>query len=690
MARSRSRTRGPQKDVAQPMVILDSASEADEFREHVRELTLKGSRPKASWSRMLSEGKRFTKWLAEYGLTVDDIRRAAPVDPQGDPVLHPVLVVAYLRCCATPDIKPTTLKGQASQLLGWFKGNGWVVPDRVGSSREGETLSIIGALVSHHRYDDVDAFVRVPARPATVEWVGAITREIDKAFHDERLAPLWVDAIRTFHLVTAWFGFRSGEAVTKVRWGWLEDCGVHFDARVPGGETLKKLKKPRTVRAPSPDTGQDCDHPDICVVHQLRRWRDRCAAAGIPTGPDDLLFPAVRRMPSAHQPITSQTQLRWGDRLWVADPIAERMAAARAAGCDDDELEVAKESAGSSHYNRYAPYWKEFAVAAGFEPRHRFEAISTYSNRRGCATRLSRNGASLLQVAHHLCQESLSVTSLYIDRDDEALDPRPLYNLDLDVEIGLPDDSSLHLPELITSDTEFRPPTGCDLVHEGAACDLPFAGFIEVDGVGRAVCAGHRWRFRTGKRGADLMKPMRRPLDPQCAVAPPGQTCGRASSTTIDLEGDYVSACGSHHRRYLAGKRGWDLIKPLRERLGASCEITHKGKPCGRKPNQRVVVDDEELATCRAHAERALKGIRGAELTKPIDAPRRLAPNCEVAHEGEACGREILDSRGYHIEVDGSTVSACNGHGIRYKAGKRGHALTEPLRVAASGDHAAP
>lgn len=640
-------------------------------------LARRGSRPAKTWTACLREGRRFERWLTTHGLELVRLRELAEHDPYGLPILPPVLIAAYLHDVATPEMKPKTLKNISTDLLGWFRGTGWAVPDRRTRGGVGQ-LDLVGAVVANHRFDDVDAHVRVPSRALGQEWIAPITAAIDASYDDDRIAPLWVEAMRTFHLVTAWFGFRGGEAVTKLRWGWFDDRGDELVVTVPGDHTLKYLASSRTLRLPSPDRGEHCEHRETCVIHQLRRWQEMCEDAGVPAGADDLVFPAIRRMPG--EPSTPHSDNFWQNRPWVADPVAEMVAAAHAAGADADQLARVAATAAATQYKRYALYWKSFAAAAGFEPRHRFEKVSTHSNRRGTATRMRTNGASLPVISYQLCHGGMGTTPRYVEPDElTPPDPRPLYDLSLPPHGDLAPRSLA--PRLDPDAPELGTSTTCELVHDGTRCSDPFAGFVELDGVMVAVCTLHRARYLDGRRGPSLAEPAAwRPLGEFCEVGAAETPCDREPLAHINLGGALLTACPGHYQRFHGGITGDALHAPLRHRLDDTCWFADGDAPCERPPRRSFEVDGIRRTSCATHWSRYCAGQRGAALHVPIAVQRRLAERCEVPHAGLTCGRDARVPQGCFIVVDGIDVTACGGHYQRYRAGKRGAALTKPIR----------
>ena len=665
MPRSRSRNA--------PSPVL--ASDHDEMADDLHALADRGSRPARTWPDCVAESRRFEHWLAEHELDLDQVRHLADRDSYHLPKVPPALIAAYLHDTATAETKPKTLHNRTTSLLAWFKGTGWAVPDRRTSGGAG-AFDIVTALVANHRVDDIDAHTRIPARPVTGDWIAGITAAIDAAGDDERIARLWIAAMRTFHLVTAWFGLRGGEAVTKLRWGWVDDRASELVIQLPGDRTLKYLDRPRTLRLPSPDSGPDCEHRDTCVIHQLRRWRELCDATGIPTGPGDLVFPAIRRMP--HTSSTPNAEAFWRNRSWVADPVGETVRSA-----DADALATLTLHAERTHYKRYARFWKQFALAAGFTPRHRFEKVSTHSNRRGTATRLHANGAALQVIAHQLCHEGLATTPRYIDPTDlPVLDPRPLYDRVPVPPIG-PERPRVadHLADYPPGESPpGRAATSCELDVDDARCDAPVDGCVELDGVMTAVCKLHRSRYLQGLRGAALAAPARhRPLPPICQVGTDISPCDRTPVAHILLDGSHLAACGPHYRRFRNGTTGDALHAPVQTPRAPHCQVPDGAGPCQRPPSKGVVADGVHTTMCATHARRFDAGKRGDALTAGVTV-RRLAERCEVVHHDVPCGRDARTPQGCFITVDGITLTACDAHHQRYRSGKRGDALTGPIR----------
>jgi hypothetical protein len=674
MPRSRSRRKGATSTNGEALLVA-SSRDREKMAADLQALADRGSRPAKTWPRLVAEGRRFERWLSVRNLDLDQVRRLADRDAYGLPVVPPALVAAYLYDIATDEMKPKTLQNLSTALLGWFRGTGWSVPDRRTPGGAGQ-LDIIGAVVSNHRFDDVDAHLRTPSRPVVADWIGGITAAIDAAHEDERIAPLWISAMRTFHLVTAWFGFRAGEAATKLRWGWIDDRPDELVITIPGDQTLKYLAEPRELHLPTPDTGPGCQYLDTCAIHQLRRWRQMCTAAGVPTDPQALVFPAVRRMPDARS--TPNSEHFWRRRAFVADPVGEAVDAARASGADADALAAVAASAARTHYKRYASFWKDFATAAGFEPRHRFEKVSTHSNRRGAATRMRANGASLPVIAHQLCHEGLDTTPRYLDPTElTAFDPRPLYQ----------HITSHTLPDhRLTDDLLDRdaPPIGTTSMCElggGDPCDRPFDGFVELDGVMASACSLHRARHHQGLRGHELVGPARsRPLAPGCQVGDLASPCERVPVAHIAVDGTLLSACAAHYWRFRHGTSGAALSAPVRRPRAKVCQVADGDGPCHRKPYKGVSVDGVHTTMCSVHARRWDNGLRDDNLTAHTSDQPRLAELCEITHEDVPCGRDARTPQGCFVDIDGEHLTACNAHYLRYRAGHRGDRLTAPIR----------
>lgn len=624
MARSRSRVaarhpiRIPPGDAAEHLEVV--SDDVRQIVEGVEALEREGSRPSKTWAMCLHRGRMFTAWLEASGLPVDELRRLSPIDGHGKPQIHPAVVIAYLDHLARPEVKPRTLDGVRWELIGFCRGTGWSTAHLEGS---GPAAAAIGAFVRNHRFDDLEAHVRVPARPVTGTWVDAIADAID-ACSEDGSSELWVEAIRTFHLVTTFAGLRAGEAVNRLRWSWVHvrDGALHLET--PGGHVLKYQPTSRTLVVPCRTPGIDgCVRPERCPLHQLLEWRALLTELGQHCGPDDLVFPAVRRYPDRRS--NAAVAAVWQGRALVADPVTE--AVERLGPIDGDRRASSILAAETLHRRRYSVSWQRAAQRAGFEPRHRFEKLAAHGLRRGAATRMAANGASLLAISHHLRHGSPNVTGLYIDAAELTYpDPRPLFDLGTRVPAGGNVRGGAP-PGLELGDGSVRRPTECEVtLHDGSQCPSPLDSTILVDGTAMGACRFHGVRHRRGW---------------------PAERLG-------------------------APKRG----RPL----PAGCGLVFDGVPCGRSPAGWCRLPEGDVALCRGHAKRFYAGRRGETLARPLVVRNERAPLCEVAHEGELCGRSTQAPTGGVLHVDGVRLTACNAHYLRWRAGKRGQAFTEPVR----------
>lgn len=672
----------------------NDAAEMERELQRLHDAGLRG----ASWVQNLREGERFTAWLAERGCSPDQIRAVADRDRSGSPKVPPLLLVAYLaHATTTRSLSVRSSQVTLSRLLVWFRVNDWAVPNlRSDPSAREEYAAVRNFLATYH-YDDPERLTKVRARPTDrLEAIEAISTAIASSREVAGIAPLWVEAMLTFHLFITNVGFRGGESVNKLRWSWLELGESELLVHVPG-RALKHHPDARTLPTPCPDAGRKCQRTGLCALHQMARWRAHCEREGVPTGPNDLVFPYIRptaSKPSAAAPDRTTRGLvaaeaspealpavNRGGRPWVANPVEEAGMVARQLGRSEDEIAKVEADAAGNHYKRYAEPWVRFAQLAGFEPRHRFEKVASHSARRGVATRFHRNGASLVHIAFQLCQTNPTSAAVYVDTtDDETPDFAPLFDLS---RIGR--DDQLHLADVLTFGEIAEVTNTCGATTSNSSCDLPSAGTVELDGAALGLCRAHLRRFFRGDRGFALMRPIppqNLPESRTCELMLASGRCGRERTSVGLLAGTWVALCQTHYKRYVVGLTGDDIKQEWRPPLDHACRVVHHGQECGRGVIGQHRVDDEWVSMCSGHKQRWANGKRGDAFTRPIrkEQQRCPSPTCEVAHDGVPCGRPVKCA----IEVDCGRVSACTVHYNRWREGKRGDAFTAPVREQAT------
>ena len=84
------------------------------------------------------------------------------------------------------------------------------------------------------------------------------------------------------------------------------------------------------------------------------------------------------------------------------------------------------------------------------------------------------------------------------------------------------------------------------------------------------ACDTHKTRWDQGKRGDDLTKPFRKPIpaDATCEIEHNGDACGNKTKIMnwLEIDGRSMTACDSHKIRWRKGKRGDALTKPIAKR----------------------------------------------------------------------------------------------------------------------------
>ena len=114
----------------------------------------------------------------------------------------------------------------------------------------------------------------------------------------------------------------------------------------------------------------------------------------------------------------------------------------------------------------------------------------------------------------------------------------------------------------------------CEVEHNGTACgrnkDVSQLYRIDVDGRSMTACDTHKTRWDQGKRGDDLTKPFRKPIpaDATCEIEHNGDACGNKTKIMnwLEIDGRSMTACDSHKIRWRKGKRGDALTKPIAKR----------------------------------------------------------------------------------------------------------------------------
>ncbi|MCB1267341.1 MAG: tyrosine-type recombinase/integrase [Microthrixaceae bacterium] len=546
-----------------------------------------------------------------------------------------LLLLAYLRhlTVENPSLKPASLWTYRDAVRGFLVAEGFsleeIPPGAKGGERTPEQLSI-SALVANHRRDDPSSQVRVPARPV---WEGEgfedILDAIDSWRSDPKVFDLFVEAVRTFHVVGAYSACRCSELAVFMTWGCLEDqLDGSIHVLTPGEHLLKHQARPARVVLPT--------HPDAakCPVAQLRRWKEACELHGVPTGPSDPVFVAVRRL--HEEKARSQNAKRfWGEDVVVLDPVGRALSDSGFHHGEPEGVRVA--AARALHSRRYRNAWKRAAKDAGFLPRHAFERVSPHGLRRGRATAMAAHGADIEVISIHLRHGSAAVTVGYVDDFTfEVADVRELVETsDAALRNGEPGTPAgkalgdvLGAPAPSGASGSLRP-GGCEVSHRGAVCGREVVAHVALGATEPTrVCQLHYKRAKAGLRGDDLTRPARARLRPTCeVVGAGGQMCGRSTSGGgLVLDGT-TSACSKHRGRWQRGLRDEAFSAPVElgsVHEGRTCLVAHEGEVCSKPYKARIEVESgTRLDACAMHYERHSPGLRGAELTRPSTRARR-------------------------------------------------------------------
>lgn len=631
--------------------------------------------------------RRFGQFLAVHDCTLEDLRAVADRDRSGYPILPPALLLTYLAEVARPGTTRGTVRYSADKLLRGLRAQGWAAPGLdEGLQAHAPWAEKLQALYSH-----IEAGEYRPARPVLPGGgLEDIARAIAEIEH-----PYLRQTMLVFHAVSFWTGARITEVTSLMTWDWFKDLGERGAITFPAG--LKYQHRPVTIPLDLYPL-----EPLACALTQLRALRRMLLDAGLPAGPGNLILPGIRATATGAEsvvidPIASLVD----DQTWQPD-VPER----------DTRTALAQATQNASWRDR----WKRSAADAGFKstPQQR---VSPHGLRRGLATALDAGGADLSRVQAVLRHGRPVVTFRYID--GSSLDLADINEL-LDLEDGL---------------SEIAPPSGADLAAllSGRSHSQPIDPVMLDDGrcsvfdefgercthrrawnpagLG-ALCFTHLGRVSAyGPHDPRVLRPTS-PVqviqdsedeevadasivtamlgdldwDSGCTAEHDGVACGwRRDEVWSYLQGGRRTVmCFLHIQRLLAGDPDWSRPRKV-------CEVTHPDADglvmCGEPGYCQVGTDDTtKIQACQAHYSRWVTGKRGAALTKPIRAA--IPERCEVVHEADGtvsvCGKATIST----IQIEDVRTAVCGAHYRRWRTNKRGAAFTQPIMPARGGRRA--
>jgi hypothetical protein len=537
LAPTQSAPVSPQRDVG-----LDDVVEAFEIEGRVRDKTA---------AAVKAQGRRFQNWCVENGA----MENTDPGDFAALPAsMLSLLIVAHLADIST-GLKTETVKQYKAGLFAWFFQH----------CIDAEAARIpADALVSNQKYTETekseergvinrqDGEIR-PARPVLWDDCVMIVNHIDSLKAETYgVTKLWLLGMRTFQLVQ-WNGlFRCSEAAVHMTWSWWTD-GDDFMI-TPGDDVLKY--QPKALRAPF----RHHRNLSLCCHHALRKWKAALKKAGFPTGPDDPVFPAIARTERIEKSDAWSGPVRdfYGEAAAEADELGLEKGSA--------EHQYWMEAPTKEQRQRWADGLKELHLSAGFTARHAGERISSHGNRRGPATQMHINGASVPQIGAALRHQDISVTHRYIH-----LEPGEVLNTS-DIDLGQqthPTTTGAPITMADFTETAGEPERKtCGVEHDGQVCPREFSVNATVDGVEYACCSAHYERAKKlNKSGTEFTKPIGLcALIDACEVTHEGRACGKSTFAWLTVEAQRLCCCAAHyHRHWAAGKTGADFTKPIRK-----------------------------------------------------------------------------------------------------------------------------
>ena len=506
--------------------------------------------------------RAFVKILADLGVGIDDLREAAPVDRHGCPIFPAAVFNNWAVVkLATSTASANSIGKEVCNIRKHLEMDRWATGHLKGSGPAAKKLS---NLIRSGRINSVKPNKKKarPIFPADLE------RFADRITANEwDWAPLCVAAHKSWTIVSWYMVGRPCEYSYRLRWK-----HVDLDERTVTVPPYTFKTNRGTLQSEIPCriecTSETC-HQN-CAVATLRAYRQTLIAHGVPVDDDALVWPSVRNIPPGRKSRGWQhVAKKFGAELFVADPMATRIAAAKANG---EDTGVGQGKAENNHAREYRRRWNNVAEAAGFTARHDWEEPRPHGLRRGAIQTIIANGGSIELASQRAGHASPKHTGHYTTTEPQ--DTSPLMAGELTAAEPATVASRSDLP----ADCKAKQrEIGCEVPHEGVPCDNPVRQnsytAVAIGDETYSACAAHWERYRKGRTGDDLTEPIRA-FDPDatCEVVHHGDVCGRGLNDgggnliRFVLDGETVSACKAHYNRFWNGKTGDDLTQPISKR----------------------------------------------------------------------------------------------------------------------------
>ena len=526
-------------------------------------------KPGISASGVDGEYRAFVKVMDGLGVSVDDIKATADLDAHG----YPIFPVGPLQCwvvvkLATSTATADSLINGLNCIIQQLRSDRWATvhltarhPDGVGKKIRNQIRS--GRI-------DTPKPNKKKARPIFVADLDDMADQI--VANPFGWTPLCVAAQKAWTVVSWYMVGRPGEYSYRLRWKHvdLEDLWVTVPPYTfkTNRETLQSEIPHRSECKPG-----NCHRN--CAVDVLRSYRQTLIDHGVPVDGEALVWPTVRTTATTDvkNAGTLRADRKFGDALFVADPMSDRIAAAKATGDDEG---VAQGDAESQHSSRYRERWDKVAAAIDFTVENDWQRVAPHGMRRGGIQTIIRNGGTILLACQRAGHAALAMTGEYTTTDP------------VDTSMLMAGEITPATPAAVTSrqdlpkDCEPAPPVTCQVPHKGKLCGNKIRfNTLTIDGNKVRVCGSHYRRFADGLRGDELTKPIAvtrpptpAPTDRRCQLPHNGTLCDNTDAydmgwINVNDDGTTVDyfVCGAHLTRWRKGKQGDALTKPIDHRF---------------------------------------------------------------------------------------------------------------------------
>lgn len=506
--------------------------------------------------------RRFEEFLGVHGVDgLGDLSRHVERDRFERPQLPPILLVAYVAEIARPGASRGTTRAVWNKLANALRSEGWTIPG-LEAGLDGSSTPVAQALKALiNNLDEPDAR---PARPVLPgDGLESIARTIAAIDHE-----VLRQVMLTFHAVSFWTASRVTEASCLMRWGWikgLDEPTDRLEVTFPPGLKYQ-------ARAVSVPVDRYDAEPLACAVTQLRALRQFMADLGFRTDPDSPVLPGVTTTAAGAASLTvDAVSAMVDDPSWRSDITPEQRNSYAQANHASNYRSRWRAAALASGFEE-TPDRRVSAHGLRRGLATALDLAGMDIERIQVVLRHGQPVVSVRYV-DGLMHELSAVNNLIqldecIPVAGEPVQPEHLGRILIDDLVEADD-----WEPLITDDVEavgcggdLDWQAGCAATWNGERCGrvrVHVWSYL-VDGERRVLCLDHIKRLRANE--ADWERPRRACEIVHTPDDGDPQTCGSTKGGFGQrLEtGESMFMCAAHAARYRSGKRGADLTRPIR------------------------------------------------------------------------------------------------------------------------------